>query len=187
MIERDEIVPDQGSSYVYGGILYERVSERDSLTKSQPPGIGRFFSQGMTVGAVIFLLIPLISILAHPDSGYNFFIVIFLPLPLAIGVCIGLLQGLIIWTSTRLAGHSLGWPLRALIGVITFGILAIGHHLAIPVPSYETGTTALSDNLPRIGVYATIGAAYGLFIGSRQQPWRALAFIKKEIHYYLID
>jgi hypothetical protein len=173
MIESNAAVPDQGSTYLYGGILYQRVSEPDSRPQSQRAGIGTFLSQGLTIGALIFFLIPLFIVLAYPH-GYNFLVVPFLPMILAFGMAVGLVQGLGIWGCTRLARHNPGRPLRAAIGVIIFAIILAGYCFAFPSRFYIKETADLTEYLKAMGIFAAIGVTYGLFTGSRLRPWRVL-------------
>ena len=79
MIQSIVANPHQTSPYRHGNILFASVT----TYKKDPPGIGRCLSQGAAVGVFLGFLSPVVGMLLHPENGYNFFFMFFLPLLLA--------------------------------------------------------------------------------------------------------
>lgn len=174
MIGHGATIPYQRPPFIYGEILSRSMYETGSSVQSPRPGIGRFLSQGMAAGTVISFLLPAVYILAHPTNGYNFFLMFALPFYLAVASVVGFVQGLAIWGCTRLAGRDLGWASRAAINVsISAIMLGVLYLLLYPGPP-EANPLELKDYLSLIGTSIASGVTYGLMIGSRLQPWRAL-------------
>lgn len=164
-------ISHQPPSFVYGQILAR--SAHEAAKHSQIPGIGRFLTQGMAAGVFVFFVLPLLYTLYNFGRSFNSFIILLLPIYLAIGMSLGLVQGLVIWACTRLARHNLDKGSRAAIGVLVMAtVIGVGYLLNPSQPRNETAD--LEYYLAFGGVNIFIGVTYGLFTGSRLQPWREL-------------
>lgn len=153
-------------TYRYGNVLFASVD----TYKKDPPGIGRCLSQGAAVGVFVAFLHPVLSMVSHPENGYNFLLMAYLPLMLAFGLAFGVLEGAIIWACNYLVGHRLHAVLRALIGVGTFAMLLTAYNfLFAETPSYSDDVPAI-EYLVLYGVYVGYGVLFGLVIGSRFNP-----------------
>src|ERR1051325_4957827 len=112
----------QRPPHIYGEILSSCVyqSPLDKL-----PRIGRFLSQGIAAGALIYFLIPLTILLLEPPDPYgrNFGFVMFLPFVLVWGMLIGLFVGLVVWACTKLAGE-VNVVVRSVLGIVALVLFA---------------------------------------------------------------
>jgi hypothetical protein len=167
MSARGPTISQQPSSFVYGQILARSAYE--AAMHSQIPGIGRFLTQGMAAGAFVSFVLPVVYILYNSGRGNNLIGLVW-PIYLVLGMAVGVVQGLVIWACTRLARHNLDKGSRAAIGVLVMAAL-VGVLLLMPSPSREV---QLDYYLALGGVNFFIGVTYGLFTGSRLQPWREL-------------
>lgn len=76
--------------YIYGEILSRSLCQSPL---SEPPGFGRCLSQGMVVGAFVSFWFAVIGMLLGRGMGYSFLLIYLLPIFLATGMGIGLLEG----------------------------------------------------------------------------------------------
>jgi hypothetical protein len=130
------------------------------------PPFGRFLSQGVAAGAIIYFLVELFILLQAPH--WKSFFVFLLPLFLVWGMLVGLCVGLVIWASTRLAGQGLNVVVRSALGIVAVAIFAAGFYSLLTALGVNWDWSDSSTN----GVYLGVGVAYGLVTGSRLQPWR---------------
>ncbi len=158
--------PHQTSPYRYGNILFANVT----TYKNNPPGIGRCLSQGTAVGAFVGFLYPVFGMLFHPENGYNFLLMSYLPLFLVFGIGFGVLEGALIWACSYIVGHRLHALLRAVVGVISLLILLKGYNFLFAEPSPYREEVSTIEYLIFYGVYTAYGILYGLVIGSRFEP-----------------
>ena len=93
--------------YIYGEILSRSLYESPL---AELPGFGRFLSQGIAVGVFGSFLFPVLGMLAHPENGYNFLLISWLPLILATGMAFGLFEGVALWAYSL---HSWSSTIRA--------------------------------------------------------------------------
>lgn len=157
--------PHQTSPYRYGNILFASVT----TYKRNPPGIGRCLSQGAAVGVFLGFLYPVFGMLLHPENGYNFLLMPYLPLFLVFGLGFGVLEGVLIWACSYIVGHRLHALLRAVVGVISLAILLSGYSFLFAEPSpYREEVSAIDYFV--YGIYTAYGMLYGLVIGSRFEP-----------------
>jgi hypothetical protein len=153
----------------YGNIFSYRPDPRAEL-----PSIGRFLSQGAVMGALLGFVWPIVGILAHPENGYNYLLVGYLPVFLAAGMLFGLCLGIPIWAVTFLVGHRLHLAVRAVIGAAMLPLLIVAYAAIFFEPSPYREELSITDSLLTIGIYAGCGLLCGLVIGSRFQPVREL-------------
>ena len=137
------------------------------------PGIGSFLFQGAFVGALVAFSFPVYGILAHPENGYNFLLIAWLPFILASGVGFGVLVAVLIWAITYAAGHRLHLVVRVIIGAVTLAILLVIDDLLFSDPAYGKAPSA-RDYFYLIRFYIPHGVVFGLVIGSRLQPLHEL-------------
>ena len=156
--------PHQTSPYRYGSILFTNLA----IYKESPPGIGRCLSQGAAVGAFIGFLFPLSAMLRHPENGYNFLLMYFLPMLLAGGLAFGVLEGVMIWACSYLVGHRLHAVNRAVLGVVTLALLLTAYHYLFAEPLHFHVSTI--EQVVFYSIYVGYGVLFGLVIGSRFEP-----------------
>ena len=152
--------------YIYGEILSRSLSQSPL---SELPGFGRCLSQGMVVGAFVSFLWPVIGMLSYPKNGYNFLLISWLPVFLAIGMGFGLFEGGLIWACSYIAGHRLNVLARAGGGIVILAILLVVYTYFLPDQpgNYEA---SLRDWLIFIAVYSAVGVVFGLVSGSKFNP-----------------
>src|ERR1044072_4343929 len=84
----------QRPPYIYGEILSHSLIQSPL---NQLPGFGRCLSQGIVAGAFASFLFPVFAMLMHPENGYNFLLIAWLPYILATGMGFGIFEALAIW------------------------------------------------------------------------------------------
>ena len=166
-----------GESYVYGGVLFQRVTEGDSEKRSHRTGIGACLSQGVFTGTILIFLLAVYSVLLSSPNGsspneYSLLILVFFPTLLSCGLVAGLIEGLVIGICAKAAGHDLRWFTRVIIGALAFSIPCAV--LLFVFSSDHNLDTTLADNLRVAGIMGGIGATFGLLTGSRFNLWREL-------------
>jgi len=152
--------------YIYGEILSRSLCESPL---SELPGFGRFLSQGIVVGALVSFWFPVMGMLLHPENGYNFLFISYLPFILAVGMGIGLLEGVLLWACNYIAGHRLHALARAASGIVVLALL-LGtlNYLYLDRPANPD--PSLRAWLPFIGFYCVVGAIFGMVSGSKFSP-----------------
>ena len=161
MIETDATIADR---------TYKIVQDlHDEL-----PSLGTFVSQAAVVGGLTGFVSLALGITLETQSGYNFFLLLFLlPLVLA-GMFYGAFEGSIIWACTRAAGHQLPVVLRGCIGIGVHVFFVTLTGILAPKPA------VLAENPPGliylygIWIYIGYGLLLGLVTGSRFEPWSEL-------------
>lgn len=156
-------------AYIYGEIL---SSDIYAAAENEPPGIVRFLSQGAAVGAFFGFLAPVNGMLSHPENGYNYLLMLFLPDFVLRGIGFGVVEGIMIWGCTYTFGHRLIVALRAGLGIVVFAMLLYVYVVLIepsPHPNDESGMDYFL-----IRVVIVCGMLYGLVIGSRLHPLHEL-------------
>lgn len=156
--------------FPYGRILSDTVY---AATANELPGFGTLLSQGATVGAGLALLIPVRGILSN-DKFYALLFLGSLPSYLALGMGIGVVEGIIIWAFTYITGHRLNAVVRAGIGIVILALLMAGSYLLFMHPSPYHDDVSLMDYVFGNGTTILVGGLFGLVSGSRFQPWREL-------------
>lgn len=157
-------------TYVYGGVLYQRVSDSDALAHPSRVGFATCISQGVLTGSVMMFLFWLILSAAYPAPGFDH--LTYFPLALIWGVFAGSVEGVIIWLCTRVAGHNLLWFTRAATGAL---VASIPYFLMLClVIANAYGSPNLAPYVLAFLIPATIGALFGVFTGSRFDAWREL-------------
>jgi hypothetical protein len=151
--------------YVYGEIL--------SRSLYQPlydlPGFGRCLSQGIVAGAFASFLFPVLAMLSHPENGYNFLLIAWLPFILATGMGFGVFEGAAIWACCYIAGRRLKALTRAALGIVVLPILLVTfNYFYSDEPARYSGS--LREWLPFIAFYCAVGAMFGLVSGSKLNP-----------------
>ena len=142
--------------------------------QNEPPGIGRFLSQGAVVGAALGFWLPVEGILSHPQNGYNWLYQVALPLFLLAGMGFGLVEGVILWACAHLSGRHLNAVRRAVLGIVVLVILLFIVSFLFPQPSGYHEEVPKPNYFFMIGFYIVFGAIFGLVIGSRFHPLREL-------------
>ena len=148
------------------------LSQTVFVDKAQPPGIGRLLSQGAAAGAIFYFLFTLMMVLSRPSNGYNLVFIGLLAILIALGIGMGMIEGLVVWIATRIAGRNLHPLIRAAIPTGIIFVIAVGNYFRVK-SSYEYYDPELLDLL-LILVFLIPVAITGFVTGSRLQPWRAL-------------
>jgi len=156
--------------YVYGEILSRSLHQ---YTHSELPGIGRFISQGMVVGAFIAFLFPVSGMLLHPENGYNFLLIAWLPYILATGIGFGVGQGVLIWACSYIAGQRPNALARATLGIVVQALMLVIFTYFYPAQRPRSNGP-LTEWLVFIAIYAVVGVTFGLVSGSKFSPVREL-------------
>jgi len=141
------------------------MNEAVSTVKRDQLSWWAFITQGATAGMLLWYVGLVISLESY-SRYYHLLIVGALPKFLALGAAIGSLKGFIIWACGKLIRHRLGWLLRSLIASVLFRLMTL-------VPPFSSEVQASSQEWV-IGSTVVIGLTFGLLVGSRLQPWRAL-------------
>lgn len=159
------------TSGVYGGILASSIYQSP---RSELPSIGSFLSQGAALGPLLAFLWPVMGMLWHPDNGYNFLLISYLPVILLGGMFFGLCEGAMIWAGTYLVGRRINFVIRAIMGIVILVLLfrAYAFLFAEPAPAYHD--VPRTEYLSVMGTLVASGVIFGLVIGSRFQPWSEL-------------
>ena len=152
--------------YIYGEILSASLYQSPL---SELPGFGRFLSQGIVVGAFVSFLFPLIAMLLHPENGYNFLLISWLPIILATGMGFGLFEGVAFWACSYIAGHRLNALARAATGIVVLAILLVtfNYFYSDPEVNHDASSREWSA---LIAFYCVAGAVFGLVSGSKFNP-----------------
>ena len=141
----------------YGKIMFSIYqSPRDGI-----PSIATFLSQGAAVGALLVFLCPVIGMLAHPENGYNFLLVFYLPVFLGVGMLFGLCEAGALWAGTYLLSHRIHPIIRAILGpvlLVTF-VRIYSYLFAGPSPYHREVST--TEYLITIGIYVGFGVILG--------------------------
>ena len=156
--------------YSYGEILSHSLYQAPIHNL---PGFGRFLSQGIVAGALVSFSIPVIGMLAHPENGYNFLLIAWLPYFLATGMGFGLFEGALIWACSYIVGHRLHPLARAALGIVVLAILIVAFTYFSSI-KIDTDDASLKDWLRLIAFLGAIGAAFGLVSGSKFSPMTEL-------------
>ena len=179
----------QGESYVYGGILFQRVTDVEG---SQRTDIGTCLMQGFLTGAALMFLVGLYFTLTAPaEGGYQFFVALYIPVAICFGLVSGFVEGLVMGICIQVAGHDLRWFTRAIIGTLVFAIPCVA--LTIAFNSSTELRTGLTEHLAVLLIFSAPGPILGIFTGSnifatcRALAYRMFAYLKEEARYYLID
>ena len=162
------IETNERPAYVYGEILSQPVNASD-----EQPGFGTFLSQGAMVGALFGFFSIAIGMLAHPDNGYNFFLMFYLLPYVLSGMVLGAFEGSIIWICAYIARRRLHFVLRGFIGIaIHAGLMKL---LALLMAEHGTDPKDVSATVYFLAIsyYIVLGAAFTV-VGSRFQPWYEL-------------
>jgi hypothetical protein len=176
----------QRPSYVDGEILSIYWAPQAEL-----PGIGRFLSQGAAAGAFIPFLVCLTVVLSQLHNHWNFLILFVLPFFSAAGMVFGMFEGLAIWGCSRLARGRLDAPISLSDCLRPSEVLAAFATIAlVNIPIAYAIRKEISIGAGPIEIYVLIGylAVWAAFLLTFCSPiYSALAFLKKELRYYLID
>jgi hypothetical protein len=170
MIASEATLPNEQPPHVYGDIMCSIYQS----PRAEIPSIATFLSQGAAVGALLAFLSPVRGMLSHPENGYNFLLVYYLPVFLGGGMLFGLCEGVVLWAGTYLLSHRIHPIIRAILGpVLLVTLISIYAYLfAEPTPYDEEVST--TNYLLGIGIYAGCGVILGLVIGSRIRPFSEL-------------
>lgn len=161
IVQKEQL--ERSSSQILFGSLYQ--SQRAEL-----PSFGTFVSQGAAVGALFAFLLPLIGMLSHPENGYNFLLIGFLPRCLFVGALFGLGEATTIWTATILFGRRIHPIIRGLLGAVILLAFVSTYSYLFLEPSPHHSEDSTRDYWLLVGLYAGCGAVLGLVIGSRFRP-----------------
>lgn len=151
--------------YIYGEILSRSLSQSPL---SELPGFGSVLSQGIVVGASISFLLAVIGMLLGQGMGYSFLLIYWLPIFLATGMGIGLLEGALLWACNYVAGHRLHALARSASGIVVLASLLVTINYLYLDQRYPD--PSLRAWLPFLAFYCTVGAAFGLVSGSKFSP-----------------
>lgn len=157
----------QRPPHVYREILSASVYQSPL---SDLPGIGRLLLQGAAVGALLAFFSPVAGMLAHPENGYNFLLISYLPEFLVGGVLFGLCEGVTIWTCTHLAGRRINPVARAVLGLVTLALLISAYNFIFTEPSPYKEDDRVWFYVCAVYTYGVCGLVFGLVIGSRFRP-----------------
>src|SRR5689334_1186373 len=165
MIQSGATVAHQRPPYIYGEILSHSFCQ----PRHELPGFGRSISQGIVVGVFLSFLSPVIAMLSHPENGYNFLFISYLPNILAIGMAFGVLEGTLLWACSYIAGRRLNALARAGMGIVVLTVLVvIYNYLCSDEP--VNSSASLKQWLRAIAFYSVLGAVFGLVSGSKFSP-----------------
>ena len=140
----------------------------DQSPRYEPPGIGGFLSQGAFVGTLLGFALPVNGMLSHPENGYNFLLIAWLPYFLAGGIVFGLLVAVFIWAFTLLTSRRLIF--RVPIGILVFLIFLIAFIWIWVEPRPSESALSATDYLYFLSIYGAFGVVFGLVVGSRLRP-----------------
>ena len=164
------VATHQCPPYSYGEILSRSMYQAPMWDL---PGFGRFLTQGIVVGAFVSFVFTVIAMLAHPENGYNFLLIAWLPYILATGMGFGVFEGVLIWACSYIAGRRLHPLPRAGLGIVVLGILiVIFNYFNSDAPVNHEAS--IKDWLRFIAFYGAIGAVFGLVSGSKFSPMSEL-------------
>jgi len=152
--------------YIYGEILSRSLCQSPL---SELPGLGRFLSQGIVVGAFASFLFPVLAMLVDRKNGYNFLLISWLPFILATGMAFGLFEGLFLWAFSYIAGHRLNALARVAVGIVVIAMLIVTFdYFYSDRPIIHNGSS--QDWLFLIAFYFPVGVVFGLVSGSKFNP-----------------
>jgi len=164
------VATHQCPPYIYGEILSRSMYQAPMWDL---PGFGRFLTQGIVVGAFVSFVFTVIAMLAHPENGYNFLLIAWLPYILATGMGFGVFEGVLIWACSYIAGRRLHPLPRAGLGIVVLAILiVIFNYFNSDAPVNHEAS--IKDWLRFIAFYGAIGAVFGLVSGSKFSPMSEL-------------
>lgn len=141
-------------------------------TESEAPSLATFLSQGAATGICVSFLSPVSGMLSHPENGYNYMLVWFLPWFLIGGMLFGLCEGAILWACAYLVGRRINSLVRGVIGAGAFYLLI--HAYVFLFEEHAPTNESLAEHLRVIGLKVGCGVVLGLVIGSRFRPFYEL-------------
>jgi hypothetical protein len=127
----------------------------------------------MVVGAFIAFLFPVAGMLLHPENGYNFLLIAWLPYILATGMGFGVGEGVLIWACSYIAGQRPNALGRATLGIVVQALLLVSFTYFYP-DQRPRSNAPLKVWLIFIVIYAAVGVTFGLVSGSKFSPMREL-------------
>ena len=155
----------QRPPHIYGEILSASVYQSP---RSDLPSIGRFLLQGAAVGPLIAFFWPVAEMLLYPENGWNFLLLLCLPMILGGGILFGLCEGVTIWTCTYLLGRRINPVARAVLGMVTLVIPLLAYDFVFTELSPYNRDHSVTDYL--YALWAVCGLVFGLVIGSKFRP-----------------
>ena len=167
MSEGETTAACQRHPYVDGEILFRSIYQSPRV---QLPSVGRFLSQGAAVGPLLAFLWPLMGMLWHPENGYNFLLISYLPFFLGGGLLFGLCVGVAIWSVTYLWGRRINAVVRAVLGIVILNLLSFVFNYLFSERSAYDQEVPWKQRLLFYGVFWGCGAIFGLVVGSRFRP-----------------
>lgn len=162
----------QGESYLYGGVLFQRVTETEREARPLRAGLLTCLSQGLATGAVLMFVLTAGVLLYEHNNGYQYLVVVYFPLYLCFGLVPGLVEGLVSWICMRMTGHNLRWFTRLLIAALVLAIPYVA--LLLVFSSADATSSKVTELVTFILIVGAIGAMYGPLTGSRFSPWHQL-------------
>jgi len=156
MIESDDGGPPPRPSYIVSG-------SEDSADQNELPGIGKYLFQALVVAVFIGFLLPLILVLLYPGLQYHPLLLVVVVSGLTYGLAFAVVEAIVIWACSYMAGHRLHPLVRAGIGA------AVPYVVIDLWVIYEQRNNAFispGDYLHWLVAYCVVGAVCGLVIGS---------------------
>ena len=145
-----------------------------TTTENDPSGLVSFLSQGAAVGALLGFPIPVMGLLSN-DPYYGMLFVAALPWYLSIGVGFGVMEAIMLWACTYIAGRRLNVFLRIGIALVVLAGLVVLVDFVFSTPSPYDREVSQTEDLAYIDFYVVCGMSFGLMIGSRFRPLNELA------------
>jgi len=107
--------------------------------------------------------------LSHPENGYNFLLISFLPIILVMGAGFGVLEGAALWACSYIAGCRLNALARAGMGIVVLTMLLATYSYLYSEEPVDY-SVSLKEWLGVIAFYGVGGAIFGLVSGTKFSP-----------------
>src|SRR3712207_2088302 len=137
--------------------------DADGAVPLQLPGIGKYLFQALVVGVFLGFLLPLILVLLYPGLRFNPLLLFVVLSGITYGVGFAVVEAIVIWTCSRIAGHRLHPLARVGIG-LTVPCLVLSVWMLYAERNDEF--IRVFDYLGWLVSYEVVGGVCGLVIGS---------------------
>ncbi|HEY2961070.1 MAG TPA: hypothetical protein VGJ37_01555 [Pyrinomonadaceae bacterium] len=168
MIETGAATVYRPAPQAYGQVLFRNVYAGDAVQNKSFPGFWLLLSQAAAAGMFAAFVTVAVRLLTS-SFPYNFLFAAQLPVSLALGLGVGALKGITIWSAIKLFRRVPAPFVRSVISVLgVAGIWALARILFPPQnPDPEIYAWAVGTSL-------FAGITIGLVTGSSLRPWHEL-------------